>query len=49
MCVLVGGGVVVLGYWLALPLILPMWPGVVAVVAAAVIGAVWEYRAEAKL
>lgn len=42
---LIGFGLVVLGYWFVLPEVLPLWPGLVALFVAAVIGTVWERRA----
>lgn len=39
---LVGACLVALGYWFALPRVLPMWPGVVAILVAAVVGVAWE-------
>jgi hypothetical protein len=42
---LIGACLVALGYWLALPLVLPMWPGLVTVLVAAAIGVVWEIHA----
>jgi hypothetical protein len=42
---LVGGGVVVLGYWLAAPDVLPLWPGVLGMLIAAIVGVAWEVRA----
>ena len=42
---LAGSCLVALGYWFALPKILPMWPGVVTILLAAGIGVAWEIRA----
>lgn len=32
----------VVGYWLVLPRVLPLWPGVIVVLSGAVIGLAWE-------
>jgi hypothetical protein len=42
---LVGACLVALGYWFVLRLVLPMWPGVVAILVAAVVGVAWEIHA----
>jgi hypothetical protein len=42
---LVGAGAVALGYWFALPQVLPMWPGVITVLVAAAVGVAWELHA----
>lgn len=42
---LAGACLVAVGYWLALPQILPMWPGVVTILVAAGIGVAWEIHA----
>lgn len=43
---LLGGTfLVALGYWLALPQVLPMWPGVVTILVAVGIGVAWEIHA----
>ena len=40
-----GACLVALGYWLALPEILPIWPAVVVLLVAAVVGIGWERHA----
>ena len=42
---LVGVGLVAGGYWFALPEVLPMWPALVSLFVAAVIGIAWERHA----
>ena len=42
---LVGACLVALGYWFVLPQVLPMWPGVVTLLVAAVVGVAWEIHA----
>jgi hypothetical protein len=42
---LVGVCLVALGYWLVLPQVLPMWPGVVTLIFAAIVGVAWEIHA----
>jgi hypothetical protein len=34
-----------IGYWLALPRVLPLWPGLVTVLVGAVVGLLWEHTA----
>jgi hypothetical protein len=46
---LVGACLIALGYLLALPQILPMWPGVLALLVVAVIGVAWELQAAKSL
>ena len=42
---MVGGGLVAFGYWFALPETLPIWPALVAIIVAALIGIAWERHA----
>jgi hypothetical protein len=42
---LLGLGVVAVSYWLALPTVLPLWPAIVALVVAALVGILWERHA----
>ncbi len=44
--VLLGVCLISLGYWLALPYILPAWPAVIVLLFAAVVGVAWELHAE---
>jgi hypothetical protein len=43
--VLLGLGLVAVGYWLALPRLLPLWPAFVVLVFAALFGILWEGHA----
>ena len=40
---LLGLGVVAVGYWFVLPTVLPLWPALVALVLNAVVGILWEH------
>ena len=42
----VGVFLVCLGYWIASPEVLPMWPGLLVLLVAALIGVIWEIYAE---
>ncbi|MES2945581.1 MAG: hypothetical protein V4772_22160, partial [Pseudomonadota bacterium] len=42
---LAGACLVAVGYWFVLPEVLPMWPGVVTLVAATIVGVAWQLYA----
>jgi hypothetical protein len=42
---LLGPGLVAMGYWFALPRVLPIWPAIVVLVIAALVGILWERQA----
>ena len=44
-CALLAFGALALGYWLALPTELPLWPAAVVVGVAVVLGVIWERHA----
>lgn len=41
--ILMGAVLVAMGYWFFFPRVLPMWPGAVAILIAAVVGVAWEH------
>jgi hypothetical protein len=45
LCLLAGVGATVGLYWLS-PAVLPLWPGLATIAAAAAIGGFWEWRAQ---